>query len=242
MHYYQFNIGDYRKDTAHLKPIEHYIYRTLIDWCYLDEKPLPNDIALLTRRLSLGNECSTDVQQVLNDFFTLTDNGYIHCRIEVDINEYKELINSARAAGIKSGQARRDKKKAIKERSFNEPSTNLELTNNHKQETNIKPIVINGVDNCPHEQIISLYKDILPMGTQPLVWNGARSSALKARWREETKRQNLDWWKGFFLHIKKSPFLTGQISNGERKPFTISLDWIIKAENFAKIIEGKYHA
>ncbi|MER2164727.1 MAG: DUF1376 domain-containing protein, partial [Psychrobacter alimentarius] len=35
MHYYSFNIADYKKDTAHLKPMEHYIYRSLIDLYYL---------------------------------------------------------------------------------------------------------------------------------------------------------------------------------------------------------------
>ena len=38
MHYYKFNIADYRKDTGHLSTIEHGIYRQLIDWYYLDEQ------------------------------------------------------------------------------------------------------------------------------------------------------------------------------------------------------------
>lgn len=43
MHYYQFNIADYRKDTVHLTRIEHSIYRDLIDWYYLEETPIPKE-------------------------------------------------------------------------------------------------------------------------------------------------------------------------------------------------------
>ena len=39
MHYYQFNIADYRKDTGFLTYEEHGIYRQLIDQYHLDEKP-----------------------------------------------------------------------------------------------------------------------------------------------------------------------------------------------------------
>ena len=49
MHYYQFNIGDYRRDTSHLSLLEHGIYRQLIDTYYLSEKPLCADYANLMR-------------------------------------------------------------------------------------------------------------------------------------------------------------------------------------------------
>ena len=87
MHYYQFNIADYRKDTAHLMPIEHYIYRTLIDWYYLDEKPISTDINSVCILLIL-KDYSTDVEQVLNEFFTLTNEGWIHKRCDEEIEKY----------------------------------------------------------------------------------------------------------------------------------------------------------
>jgi len=40
LHYYTFNIGDYRRDTGHLSLLEHGIYRQLIDSYYLSEKPI----------------------------------------------------------------------------------------------------------------------------------------------------------------------------------------------------------
>ena len=57
MHYYKFNIADYRKDTTHLSMLEHGIYRTLIDWYYLDEKPIPLDVEMVARRMRLSTDC-----------------------------------------------------------------------------------------------------------------------------------------------------------------------------------------
>jgi len=94
---------------------------------------------------------------------------------------------------------------------------------------------------CPHKEIISLYAKHLPMGIQPREWDGARAATLKARWREKTKRQDLNWWDGFFKHASESKFLTGQVSSKDRSAFEITLPWMLKSENFKKIIEGVYH-
>lgn len=92
MHYYKFNIADYRKDTGHLSTLEHGIYRQLIDWYYLDEKPIPTETQVVARRLRLGSEVDMhSLQMVLSDFFELTKNGYVHKRIEVEIKDYHEL-------------------------------------------------------------------------------------------------------------------------------------------------------
>lgn len=95
---------------------------------------------------------------------------------------------------------------------------------------------------CPHQEIIDLYHEILPMGTQVRVWNSARSKSLQARWREDPKRQDLDWWRRFFEYIAESEFLTGRTQPAPgRDPFVVSLDWLVAPKNFAKVIEGRYH-
>lgn len=147
MHYYQFNIGDYRKDTQHLSPMEHYIYRSLLDWHYLDEKPIPKDTTKILRFLRLGNDRLTDVEQVLNDFWTEREDGYIQERVLFEINEYRVKIETASRAGKASAAVRKAKKiKASKQPSnatstrINARSTTVQPTNNHKPITNnIKP-------------------------------------------------------------------------------------------------------
>lgn len=95
--------------------------------------------------------------------------------------------------------------------------------------------------DCPHQQIISLYHELLPASPEIREWTPSRAVHLRTRWNESPERQNLDWWRRFFSYVAKSEFLTGRAHSRDRKPFCAPLDWICKAENFAKIIEGRYH-
>lgn len=98
MYFYNFNIGDYRSHTAHLTPTEHYIYRSLIDWYYLNERPMPaNDIDYIARVLMLKTEEERQaLQSVLSEFFKVkklkltgdTVECYHHARIDAEIKNY----------------------------------------------------------------------------------------------------------------------------------------------------------
>lgn len=110
MHYYQFNIADYRKDTQHLTPIEHYIYRELIDWYYLDESPIPKKTELVIRRLRLVSENNQELQNVLEEFFIETDDGWFHTRIDDEISKYQAKVETAKANGSKGGRPKKPKK------------------------------------------------------------------------------------------------------------------------------------
>lgn len=136
MHYYQFNIADYRKDTQHLTPIEHYIYRELLDWHYLDEKPIPKDTSQILRRLRLSNDHSTDVEQVLNEYWTEANGGYIQERVLQEINEYKRKKENAAKAGRASAKARKVNDSKGSERTLNDCETTVQPTINHKPLTN----------------------------------------------------------------------------------------------------------
>lgn len=87
MHYYQFNISDYQSHTKHLTPIEDICYRRLLDWQYLHEKPIPGDIKSTCRLLML-RDYQEDVEQILNEFFVLTEDGWINPRAFEDIEEF----------------------------------------------------------------------------------------------------------------------------------------------------------
>ena len=110
MHYYSFNIADYKKDTEHLMPIEHYIYRALIDRYYLDEKPIPLKTQSVMRRLSLVvGEHETMLENVLNDFFHKCDDGYRHKRIDAELAKYQSNAEKNRLNGAKGGRPRKNK-------------------------------------------------------------------------------------------------------------------------------------
>jgi hypothetical protein len=97
-------------------------------------------------------------------------------------------------------------------------------------------------DACPHDAIIAAYHEALPMCPKVRSWTDKRRESLRARWREDAKRQSLDYWQRFFAHVAASPFLVGEgPSREDRAPFIASLDWLVLPENFAKVIEGRYH-
>jgi len=145
MHYYSFNIADFASHTSHLSDIEELAYRRLIDWQYLNEKPIPSDIKQASRLIRL-NERSTDVEQVLNEFYTKTEQGFINSRCFDEIEAYRDKLVKASAAGKASAKARQDKKDNREQRiaDFNGRSTDVQqtfnqpLTNNHKPLTNSK--------------------------------------------------------------------------------------------------------
>jgi uncharacterized protein YdaU (DUF1376 family) len=140
MHYYQFNIGDYRKDTIHLSRIEHSIYRDLIDWYYLEESPIPKETQVVIRRLRLGSDSDiSSLNNVLNDFFSMLDDGFHHCRIDKEIADYQAQCESNRTNGKKGGRPKAKKTQVVSsglpEVSQVEPEANPNhepLTKNHK--------------------------------------------------------------------------------------------------------------
>jgi len=105
MHYYKFNIADYRKDTGHLSTLEHGIYRQLIDWQYLDEKPIPIETQVVSRRLRLGSDDEQkSLENVLSEFFEKSDKGYFQKRIRMEIKDYQENSDKNRRNGKLGGR------------------------------------------------------------------------------------------------------------------------------------------
>jgi uncharacterized protein YdaU (DUF1376 family) len=96
MHFYQFNIADYRKDTGHLTPIEHYIYRELLDYCYLNELPINSCLQSIRRRLKLSINDDLMIQGILDEFFIKTDDGYINNRVNIELSRIYNKSDKAR--------------------------------------------------------------------------------------------------------------------------------------------------
>lgn len=129
MHYYQYNIADYRKDTTHLSLLEHGCYRQLLDQYYLDEKPLPADEDKLFRLFNARTEDEKQaMRNVLMDFWTKTEGGYVQGRSDREIQTYKERLETASRAGRKSANLRANSNGRSTGVDLN--STGVQLTNN----------------------------------------------------------------------------------------------------------------
>lgn len=173
-----------------------------------------------------------------------TRNQYIHSIIDQakgseDVADKHDLV-ADKTGQIVTIPARREEIRLDKNKPLNPIDTNVSIVQNENHVPDQDDTVNQIIPDCPHQEIISLYAKHLPMGIQPQSWDGARAAALKTRWREKKKRQSLDWWDGFFAFIAESDFLTGKVSSKDRRPFEIDLPWILKAENFKRIGEGKY--
>jgi uncharacterized protein YdaU (DUF1376 family) len=97
MHYYQFNIGDYKSHTEHLSEMEDLAYRRLLDWYYLHEAPIPIDIEEVARQIRMRphTEC---IALVLREFFELTKKGWVSHRANIEIAKAGEKSTKAKAS------------------------------------------------------------------------------------------------------------------------------------------------
>ena len=95
---------------------------------------------------------------------------------------------------------------------------------------------------CPYERIKGLFNESLPELPAITRMSDGRKKALRARWTEETTRLGITTqdagiahFKTFFERVKRSDFLTGR-----KTDWRADFDWLIKAANFLKTLEGKY--
>jgi len=106
MHYYQFNIGDYKSHTEHLSEMEDLAYRRLLDWYYLHESPIPLDIDEVSRQIRMRSHTES-IAVVLREFFEQTKKGWVSHRANIEIAKAGEKSSKAQA----SAKARWNKEK-----------------------------------------------------------------------------------------------------------------------------------
>jgi len=126
MHYYQFNIGDYASHTRHLTLLEDLAYRRLLDAYYLQERPLNTGLTSVARQINM-REHEAEVKAVLEEFFELTEEGWVSRRADREIEHFQAKREQASRAG-----------KASAERRINARSTDVQPTNNQEPITNVE--------------------------------------------------------------------------------------------------------
>jgi len=126
MHFFAFNIKSYAHATVHLTNEEDLAYRRILDICYDTEAPLDPDPKVISRRV----RCElTSVQNVLGEYFILTDTGWVHPRVQKELDSTYAKSEKAKESALLSVKARQDRANA--QRTLNERSTNVELPITH---------------------------------------------------------------------------------------------------------------
>lgn len=102
--------------------------------------------------------------------------------------------------------------------------------------------------DCPQQAIVELWHTCLPELPRVVRWTDQRAGMLRSRWREwakegkySTEEEGLAFWQRFFAYVGECPFLVGKSEPRDGKPpFVADLEWVIRPQNLAKIIEGRY--
>jgi len=226
MHYYQFNIGDYQSHTSHLNDIEDLAYRRMLDWCYLHESPLPENLEQIAKliRMRTHIDCIADV---LQDFFTLTEYGWINKRVMREVKAYQDKSDKAKA----SANARWSKN-----RDADALRTECESNAKHKPLT-INQETVNKIEGqqVPYQLIVDTYHKINPNLPRVAKLTDARKRAIKARWNEDIKHQSKEFWEWYWKRVSTNDHWQGQNERG----WQANMDWFMKPSNFYKPIEMK---
>jgi uncharacterized protein YdaU (DUF1376 family) len=228
LHYYQFNIGDYRRDTQHLGLLEHGIYRQIIDSYYLNGGPLKADHDQLMRTHCVRNaEEKHAYENVIKDFFEQDQGLLIHRGCDKVIAAFRKKSKSA----AKSANARWSHSYA------NALQTQSEGNANHK------PITINqepkekttrlkalscppGIPNDLWEDFCQHRKALRASLTQTAL-NGIEREALKAGWSLEAALREcvLRGWRGFKAEWVRDKKTDNLLSFSEREEIVKRKRW-----------------
>ncbi len=240
MHYYKRNIGDYAKKAGKLTMLQHGAYTLLIDACY-DRERFPTLEDAMDWAWAESDEEKQAVQVVLRRFFTLQDGLYVQERIIEELQSYRAVSEVNSRIAKQREETKRARSVLKRGPVVHESAPNQEPLTTNQVEVSKDTLSPNVAPTCPHQEILKLWSEKLPAAIQPKEWTPSRSDLLKARWREKKNRQNLDWWSKLFDYVSLSDFLMGRVDTPGRKAFAITLQWLLKAENFAKVVEGTYH-
>jgi uncharacterized protein YdaU (DUF1376 family) len=250
MNYYQFNIGDYASHTNHLEPLEDLAFRRLLDFLYLHEKPLPNDLDEIAKLIRMRTHCDC-IAYVLKEYFTLTDDGYINNRATSEILTFQE--KSAKASASAKARWGKNKNKNKQLPSKNKDDANALRTDcegNAIQETiNTKQNTINKKqEKIPYSAIAEAYESYninfaIPTGNsevRPKELSPKRKKAIKSLWNLTDDSKSIDWFTNYFTHCGKVP---NMMSNVERSKgwenWSPGFDYLLKRDSLDKAREGK---
>jgi len=94
-----------------------------------------------------------------------------------------------------------------------------------------------------YEGIVDLYNDLLGEFLPSVVKvSDKRKKLMNARWKqkwgENSRGDDLGFWRKYFLHVRRSKPLTGTKDGFDWAP---NFDWLLNESNMLKVIEGNYH-
>ena len=234
MNYYKRHLGDYARDTGHLSALEHGVYTLLLDWYYVNEKPIPEDRAV---RIARGNHEET--MMVLNEFFKPTAKGWVHSRADREIREYIAKAEKNRESGKLGGRPK--KTIMVSERLANET-----LATSHKpiEEEKAKACASSAdeaptrSDPIPYQRIADLYNQTMKLLPKVAKVNASRKTLIRKAWQDGDERKSLEFWTAYFEECEASNFLNGKgpYTNGHEN-WRPDFDYLMQGKTILRTYE-----
>ena len=161
----------------------------------MEEKPLPKETQSVFRRLSARTEEEQKAtENVLKDFFKLTDAGWVHNKCERVIADFKGKAEIARENGKRGGRPPKNPQETQRV-IFDNPAETRSKANQEPIANNHKPVIINSkkASSLPDAEWIESLKAIY-------AWVDIPSEILKIdSWisvnpqRQKTRRFIINW-------------------------------------------------
>tara|TARA_R110000782_G_scaffold218427_1_gene305813 strand:- start:29437 stop:30273 length:837 start_codon:yes stop_codon:yes gene_type:complete len=233
-------VSDFLGDTLDLDATEIGAYMLLLmaQW-NRDGESLPDDVKKLQRVARCGRSW-TKVWGNIGRFFTTDENGIYSKRLRLEAQNVaaKRQVNAHNGALGGSAKALKTKEPDVanatnslqRNASIPEPEPYIIK----KEDTNVScAITPPAIDEIA--QAVTAYNEAAERIGWPKVQklSPARRTALNNRLKDAGGPEG---WKAALEKAQASSFLTGQTS----KPFLANFDFITKAGNFTKIMEGNY--
>jgi uncharacterized protein YdaU (DUF1376 family) len=234
----------------------------MLDTYYTHEKALPVDTRAVQRLVNARSEDErAAVEVVLQEFFELHSDGWHQARCDEEIHRKQAVGETNKVIGRMGGRPKSVTDSVIPESETLVEETETVSVAETSPNPSHKPVTtsqysdadasVAGLPACPHTRLLELFAKHLPELPQPKseLWQGKPADAMRARWRwvlgakhksgkryAETPAQALDWFDRFFGYVAGSDFLTGRSG----KWTNCDLGWLMKADNFAKVVQGNY--
>ena len=236
----QLYVGDYLADTLDLTCEEHGAYLLLLMTMWRNGGKLPNDTRKLARVTRLSAKKWGAVWAEIGRFFDDDGEHITNARLTKEYQKAASKSESRADAGSKGGAAKALK---YKERHVanatvlpchsSEPEPDI-----RKEDTNVSLSVSTDVP-CPANEIsdaVSRYNLAAERAGWPQVQKltPSRSKQLRARLKDSG---GMAGWEDALRRAFASDFCRGRTPN----PWTgFGFDWLTKAANFTKLMEGNY--
>ena len=194
VNYWERWIGDWKRKTAHLSAEERGIYAELLDHAYATESPLPANRIALQRIAGINSQTEIEsLSKILEEFFSLTEQGYRNKRVDEEIAKRREFIESRRIGANARWAATREQKahKGNGSKPIIDDSSIIEM------------IQLNTGEEWPvHESFSNEMQRLYPVVDVPLTLKEIRAWCLSNPTKLKTKSGVKRFINGWFARIQ----------------------------------------